>query len=68
MQFRPKRIFITTPKSPELTWANRSAEDISQLTRRIDVVKCFDVPNPNPNRVVGFNPDVMDGYPDVYNF
>lgn len=25
-------------------------------------------PNPNPNRVRGFNPDVMDGYPDVYNF
>ncbi len=68
MQFRPKKIFITTPKSPELTWANRSAEDISQLTRRIDVVKCFDAPNPNPNRVRGFNPDVMDGYPDVYNF
>lgn len=39
--FKPKRIFITTPKNPYDTWHNRSEEDLSQLTRRITEVVRF---------------------------
>lgn len=38
-QFRAKRLFITSPKSPTETWAGRTDEDLYQLTRRIDVIE-----------------------------
>lgn len=40
-QFKAKRIFITSPKSPQETWTNRTSEDLTQLLRRIDIIKCF---------------------------
>lgn len=40
-QMRAKRIFITTPKSPEDTWKHCTAEDLYQLTRRITCVRQF---------------------------
>ena len=36
--FRPRRIFVSSPRSPLETWAHRSEEDIQQLTRRIEVI------------------------------
>ena len=41
-EFVARRIYITTPKSPEGTWEGRSDEDIAQLTRRITRVTHFD--------------------------
>lgn len=41
-QLRAKRIFITTPKSPEETWMGSTSEELYQLTRRIHQVKKFD--------------------------
>ena len=43
VQFIAKRLFVTCPKSPDDVWANRSEEDIAQLTRRITEVKHFAV-------------------------
>lgn len=40
-EFRAKRIYITTPKSPTETWNLRSDEDLGQLTRRIKEVRHF---------------------------
>lgn len=40
-QLRCKTIIITAPVRPEIIWANRHAEDMYQLTRRIDEVRCF---------------------------
>lgn len=40
-QLRAKRIFITTPKNPEDTWSGQTAEDISQLMRRITHITKF---------------------------
>jgi len=39
--FTAKRIFISTPKSPNDTWSLRNDEDIQQLLRRIDVIVEF---------------------------
>jgi len=44
LQFRAKRLWITTAHSPEVTWENRSEEDMGQLMRRLTEVKLFDVP------------------------
>ena len=44
MQFRARRLWITSAYSPEVTWENRSEEDLAQLMRRISEVKLFDVP------------------------
>lgn len=41
-QFKPRRIFITTPKSPMETWDSRTEEDLLQLTRRLAGVFSFD--------------------------
>jgi len=41
VQFTSKRIFVTTPKSPQETWASRTAEDLGQLMRRITEVIRF---------------------------
>eukprot|EP00481_Brizalina_sp_1-RS-2013_P002279 TRINITY_DN5_c0_g1_i11.p1 TRINITY_DN5_c0_g1~~TRINITY_DN5_c0_g1_i11.p1 ORF type:complete len:150 (-),score=19.88 TRINITY_DN5_c0_g1_i11:574-1023(-) len=38
-QFRAKRLFITSPKSPKDTWEGRTDEDLYQLTRRIDIIE-----------------------------
>lgn len=35
-QFRAKRLFITSPKSPKVTWEGRTDEELYQLLRRID--------------------------------
>lgn len=40
-EFCPRRIYITTPKSPVDTWASRTEEEIGQLTRRIKEVRHF---------------------------
>lgn len=59
VQFLAKKIYITTPKSPTMTWANRTEEDLAQLIRRIDYTECFDIPSTFPifsNFVNGFNP------------
>lgn len=42
VQFNSKHIIITSPKDPSATWEGRSAEDIGQLTRRIEHVVRFD--------------------------
>ena len=42
-QMLAKTIVITTPKSPEETWKNRTDEDLTQLMRRIDKVLFFEV-------------------------
>lgn len=44
-EFVARRIFITTPKSPEATWEGRCEEDLAQLYRRITTVTHFDVLN-----------------------
>jgi len=36
VEFRARTLFITTPKSVVDTWAQRSEEDLKQLTRRIE--------------------------------
>jgi len=41
--FVAKRIFVTTPQSPQATWEGRSEEDIAQLIRRITFTRNFDV-------------------------
>lgn len=41
--FVSKRLYITSPKSPEATWEGRTEEDIAQLMRRIEFIECFDV-------------------------
>ena len=45
VNFRAKRIFISTPRSPHETWIGRSEEDLQQLLRRIEVVVEF-TPSP----------------------
>lgn len=40
-QLRAKRIFITTPKSPQETWKHCKEEELYQLTRRITCVRQF---------------------------
>lgn len=42
--FLAKRLYITTPKSPQDTWEGRTEEDLQQLLRRIDHVECFQTP------------------------
>lgn len=44
-EFVAKKIIITAPKAPEEMWANRTEEDLAQLTRRIDLVKRFQIIN-----------------------
>lgn len=57
MQFCSKNIIITTPKSPQETWASRTNEDLAQLLRRITEIRYFEavddvVPFPgNPENV-----------------
>ena len=55
-QFRAKRFYITTPKSPEATWEQRTAEDLAQLIRRIETVKVFGEPVAEGPMVAGFVP------------
>lgn len=45
-QWRPRRIWITTRVAPHKLYKTR--EDISQLIRRIDVIKYFDVEEAEP--------------------
>lgn len=40
-QFLARKIYVTTPKSPALTWESRTEEDLAQLLRRITEVKHF---------------------------
>ena len=47
--FISKRIFITAPLKPEEMWQSRTAEDLNQLMRRIEVVKYFGDHDFNPN-------------------
>ena len=49
VEFTSKRIFLTSPRGPEETWAARSTEDLRQLTRRIEHVKYFGDHAFNPN-------------------
>ena len=39
--FRARRIFVSTPRSPRETWSTRTEEDIDQLLRRIEVIVEF---------------------------
>lgn len=41
VQICAKHIYITCPKPPRDMWASRTEEDIAQLERRIEEVKCF---------------------------
>jgi len=41
INFRARRIFISTPYSVEQTWSTRTEEDIQQLLRRIEVIVEF---------------------------
>lgn len=41
VNFRPQRIYITTPKSVEDTWEGRTSEDLAQLSRRITQERFF---------------------------
>ena len=38
VEFCARRIVVTSPKSPQETWATRTAEDLQQLLRRLTVV------------------------------
>jgi len=64
VNFRAKRIFVSTPKSPVDTWAGRSEEDIQQLLRRIEVLVEF-TPSPfsDAGRIVA-NKVFHKGHPD----
>lgn len=44
INFSSKRIVVTSTKHPEQIWEGRTAEDIGQLMRRIDVIKYFGPP------------------------
>jgi hypothetical protein len=46
--FISKRIFITAPVRPEEMWQSRTAEDLNQLMRRIEVIKHFGNHDFNP--------------------
>jgi hypothetical protein len=41
VQMVAKRIFVSTPKSPEETWEGRTEEDLQQLLRRIETIIHF---------------------------
>ena len=41
-QFKPKRIFITTPERPVNTWFDHTGEDIKQLLRRLKGIYKFE--------------------------
>lgn len=56
MQFRAKDIVITAPHRPEIMWAGRTAEDLGQLMRRIEVVRLFGLEPAQPS-VAGFEPN-----------
>lgn len=43
VEFLAKDIYITTPHSPERTWASRTNEEIGQLTRRIEDIQNFEI-------------------------
>ena len=45
--FNARRIFISSPKSPQDAWVNRTEEDLQQLLRRIEVIVEF---TPSPLR------------------
>lgn len=55
VEFLAKDIYITTPKSPQDTWASRTEEDLAQLMRRIEDVRCFDEPRLAPIFNLNFN-------------
>lgn len=48
VQWVPKLIIITAPKSPQDMWNLRTKEDVAQLTRRIT----YEVPMPNKNLMI----------------
>jgi len=39
--FRARRIFISSPKSPEESWVSRTEEDLKQLLRRVETIVEF---------------------------
>lgn len=41
VMFLAKVLIVTAPLPPDLMWRGRTAEDIGQLMRRIDIVKAF---------------------------
>lgn len=43
VNFCSRRIVITTPKHPTDVWYNRTAEDLQQLLRRIDILREFNL-------------------------
>lgn len=43
-QFVAKRVYVTTPHSPEAFWGINGGEDFAQMRRRLTVVKEFNVP------------------------
>jgi len=54
-QFVARNIIITTPRSPRVTWQGRTEEDIAQLERRIEEVRCFGEEPIEPTFVATFN-------------
>lgn len=42
--FLAKRLYITSPKSPQDTWEGRTEEDLAQLLRRIEHIELFETP------------------------
>lgn len=49
--FISKRIFITAPLTPDEMWQSRTAEDLNQLKRRIEVIKFFGDHEFNPTLI-----------------
>ena len=39
--FRPRRVFISTPRAPTTTWTTVPEEDIRQITRRLETIVEF---------------------------
>lgn len=57
--FRARRIFVSTPFSPQQTWESRKEEDLQQLYRRIEVVVEF-LPGGIKRLVKGEQTDYVD--------
>jgi len=56
VQFRARDIVITAPHRPEVMWQGRTAEDLGQLMRRIEVIRLFGEEPVVAPRVAGFEP------------
>lgn len=56
IQFFSEDIVVTAPHRPEVMWASRTAEDLGQLMRRVEVIRLFGEEPQVPAMVEGFRP------------